>query len=180
MQQYYVSWCLLKNTFTNKICNMKKYIIKTLLGFILIACGSSCKKDTIPDPPIVLPKEVSGKWVWIATYINGPLGPNNPYTPSNTGTTEKLEYTSAKEWKRFYNNAVADSGTFNLEHGTYTNPSNTKFIYDQINYFRNGSVLDADWYEIHNDTLIINPGFRDYFTSYNMPYVGGSKRFVKQ
>ncbi len=159
---------------------MKKYISKILFGFILISFGNSCKKNPIIEPKEISPKDVTGKWIWIATYINGPLGPNNPYTPSNTNTSESLEFSLVKNWKRYYNNSLADSGTFILEHGTYTNPSNAKFVYDQINYYKNGSVLDADWYEIHNDTLIINPGFRDYFTSYNMPYVGGSKRFIKQ
>ena len=159
---------------------MKKYTINFFASLLLVSLVTSCKKNTPDEPVIIQPKEVTGKWIWIATYINGPLGPNNPYTPVNSGNTEKLEFSSNKEWKRFFNNLVADSGTFNLEHGKYTNPSNTTFIYDQINYFRNGSILDADWYKIQNDTLIINPGFRDYFTSYNMPYVGGSKRFIKQ
>jgi hypothetical protein len=167
------------NTNTPKLYNMRYYKNCLYLALILIITGS-CKKDKIIEPSVILPKEVTGDWVWISTYLNGPLGPNNPYTPLNTGNTEKLVFNSNKEWKRFFNSLIADSGTFNLEHGRYINPSNTTFIYDQINYFRNGNVLDADWYEIHNDTLLINPGYRGYFTSYNMPYVGGSKRFIKQ
>lgn len=159
---------------------MKKYINNFLTCVLLVSLVISCKKNTPVEPVIIKPKEVTGKWIWIATFINGPLGPNNPYTPLNSGNTEKLEFNPNMQWKRFFNNVVADSGTFNLEHGEYTNPSNTTFIYDQINYFRNGSILDADWYKIQNDTFIINPGFRDYFTSYNMPYIGGSKRFIKQ
>lgn len=159
---------------------MKKYIIVILISIFFISILNSCKKCILEETVIVTPKDLTGKWKWIATYINGPLGPNNPYTPSNTNTSESLDFSLVKNWKRYYNNNLADSGTFILEHGTYINPSNAKFFYDQINYYKNGSILDADWYEIHNDTLIIDPGFRDYFTSYNMPYVGGSKRFIKQ
>ena len=132
--------------------------ISILVAFVLITIGISYKKENIAKPAIVLPIEVSGTWIWVATFINGPLGSHNPFAPANSGNKEKLVFTSTKEWKRLYNGSVANSGTFNLVHGTFINLSNSTFIYDQLNYFRNGSVLDADWYEIHNDTLIIDPG----------------------
>jgi len=137
---------------------MNKFLTSLSIISLLVTVFISCNKEQIKVQPPVLPTEVSGKWIWFATYLNGPLSPNNPYTPNNTGNTEKLEYLNST-WKKIFNNGVTDSGTYNLEHGKYVNPSNAIFNYDQINYFKNGSVLDADWYEIHNDTLIITDKF---------------------
>ena len=160
---------------------MKKVFIPSLVIFLFLLLITSCKKDK--TTPEVKPVEVTGKWVWIFSALDYPdpqTGGPVKLTPSNTGTTESLEFTSTRTWKKILNNLPYDSGTYYLEHGKYVNPSNTEYIYDRLNYNRNGSILGADWYEIHGDTLIFNPGFAGSYTSLNVPYIGGSVWFLKQ
>lgn len=127
---------------------------------LVIITFSACKKPkriTIPEDNT--PKSVTGKWRWLFTVLNYPdpaTGGPAKLTPLNTGETQGMEFFNENQWKKILNNAIIDSGTYYLEHGTYVNPSNSKYVYDQLNYNRNGSILGADWYEIHRDTLIFN------------------------
>ena len=154
-------------------------LIITSITFFTILASTSCKKDK--TPVVIQPVSVTAKWRWICTYIDIPLSSTNPLTPATTGTTEGMEYTAENNWRKLYNDIVIDSGTFSLSHNTYTNPSNTVFNYDQIAYNRNNAYFGADYYEIRGgDTLVFAPYLRDYWTSLNVSYVGGTKWFVRQ
>ncbi len=159
---------------------MKKFTYAFLVSLSLTIVVTSCTKNKINEPVIKNFKEVKGKWRWIYTYIDLPLSYSNPITPANSGATESMEYTIANNWRKVFNNIVVDSGTFSLEHNIYTSPSNEVFRYDQISYKRNNAYLGEDYYRMQNDTLVFDPGIRNFWTSLNVRNVGGTKWFVKE
>jgi hypothetical protein len=161
---------------------MKQNIIKIIFSFSFLFIFISCKKHCV-ETDVINPKDVTGKWIWIFTVLDYPdpsTGGPAKITPGNSGNTESMEFTIKTNWKKVLNTITIDTGTYSLERLQYINPSNSVYNYDQLNYNRNGSLLGADYYEIHGDTLIFNPGFRGFFSSLNVPYVGGSKWFLKQ
>jgi hypothetical protein len=71
--------------------------------------------------------------------------------------------------------------TYSTGYGSYTNyVGGTTFKYDSVSYFRNGSNLGSDYYEIlSNDTLVFGAGIAGRFSSYSLPN-NGSMWFIKQ
>lgn len=162
---------------------MKKYIINSFVCLLLISLIISCKKNIPEEPVIIKPKDVTGKWRWVFTALDYPdpqTGGPAKITPLNSGNTESMEFSLNTQWKKIFNNVTIDSGTYTLEYLKYITPSNVTYNYNQINYNRNNSILGADYYEIHNDTLVFNPALRGFYSSLNVPNIGGSKWFVKQ
>lgn len=159
---------------------MKNTPIGTLSCIILLSALLSCKKN---EAIITKPVEVNGKWNWIFTtlvYPDPQTGSSFKQTPLNSGNTESMEFEFNKVWRRKVNTIVVDSGTYTLEHLQYISSTNIVYNYDKLNYFRNGSILGEDYYEMRKDTLVFNPTLRGFYTSLNVPVGSGSKYFLKQ
>lgn len=149
-------------------------ILLKYIFFVIIFSLVSCKKNSINPLPIAF------HWKWIKTYNDAPLSSTNPITPLNSGIQELLIFNSDNTWSDIKNNNLIDSGTYIIGHGVFTNLSNVKFEFDSIQYYRNGTQVlgGVDYYQVSNDTLIINPFLNSKYISYMLPY-GGSKYFVK-
>jgi hypothetical protein len=153
---------------------MKPFLFLFIAYLFLI----SCKKDKITQPISLV-----GSWNWFATYAVYPLGPTNPQTPANSGSVEQMMFNTNKTWKKIQNNLSIDSGTYSLGHADYTAYA-SKYVYDSIVYYKNGSSVGWDCYKISHDTLTAYPGYIRpdgdiRFSSYSLPS-NGSKWWVKQ
>lgn len=156
---------------------MKTIVYFILSTILLLTVIISCKEE----PFIISPKDITGQWKWIKTYKVYPLSDTNPLTPQNTGIQEILVFIDNHTWFKTQNNIKTDSGTYLLGHGSYTPYIGAEtFIYDSISYFRNNiKVVDGDYYDIYNDTLVISPYYGGRFTSYSLPS-NGSKYLIRQ
>ena len=149
-----------------------KPLFSTVIIFLLlyILIGSSCTKSNSPVTPV----NVVGKWKWVATYFDYPLGPSNPSTPGNSGILEYIIFNNDATWKKIQNNVTVDSGTFSTGHGSYQPfPSATKYVYDSVKYFNSLQGNTWDYYSRSNDTLTFSGGFAGIYGT-------GSKMFIKQ
>jgi hypothetical protein len=148
--------------------------MKRALGFsvLFLYLLVSCQKDEIIINP---PEELLGSWEWLFTYMGWAPGPMNPLTPQNTGNTERIEFKNDFSWKSYINDIPVDSGTFRTGHGIYSPSEITTYVYDSIQYFRNGKMVKGmvDYYESENDTLIFAGFFRGLYGS-------GSRYYVKE
>jgi hypothetical protein len=157
--------------------------MKTKFPSLFLFCISilvsfySCDKDPIP----LYSKDIVGQWQWIKTMRVIPQSATNPETPQNTGIEELLTFNSNNTWFKIQNKALVDSGTYSLGHGTFTNPSNTVFVYDSICYYQNKVKVESgfDFYEIHHDTLLFCSGFADRWWAYTLPFAG-TKRWIRK
>ena len=120
---------------------MKQLLISLLVVAVLI---QGCKKkDSEPDSLI-------GTWAWGATYIDAPLGPNNPQTPANTATKQKLNF-NIKYWT-FVKDSLntVSGGNYNI--GFFKNIDGRKI--NSIHYFNSINLTDSTtYYSINKDTL---------------------------
>jgi hypothetical protein len=157
-----------------KIIKMKK----VLCILLTVTTVLSCKKEKVEDD-----SNVVGKWNWVFYYLTYPnpngTGPTK-ITPADAGFTESLEFTNEKNWFKTQDNIRIDSGTYTVEQKEYTNLSNTTYKYNQLTYYRNNSILGADYFKSKGDTLILNPSYAGYFLSQNVAFTGGVKYYKKK
>ena len=141
-----------------------------IILFSYILFGSSCTKSNSP----VIPESIVGKWKWVSTYFDYPLGPSNPSTPANSGIQEYVVFNADATWKKIQNNVTVDSGAFSTGHGSYQPyPTNTKYVYDSVKYYKSLQGSSWDYYSISKDTLTFSGGFAGLIGS-------DSKMFIKQ
>ena len=123
-------------------------------GTSIISTDSSTSVIGVDSTSIV------GKWKWVGTWLVIPLSETNPATPENTGVEKQLVLNTDFTWYNAQNNALIDSGSYSLGHGSYTSPAGDySHTYNSINYYRNGIYVRTDYYEIHNDTLMFDGHF---------------------
>ncbi len=146
-----------------------------LLLFLLLII-SSCKKTEFSSPG-----QLVGKWVWAATWYDIAPGTTNPLTPMNSDKYEYIELNPDYSFKHiWYAPTIEDmpsvSGKFSVGHGNYA-PSGggNTYSYDSIVFYSGGihSQKYAEYFKIHNDTLIFSSGFRGVAGS-------GSRIYVKE
>ncbi len=118
--------------------------------FVVVLFTQSCKKkDAEPDSLI-------GSWSWVATYIDAPLGTNNPQTPLNTDTTQKL-YFNIKYWT-FVKDSLNTVSGGNYNTGYVKNLDGRKI--NSIHYFNSINLTDSTaYYSINKDTLTFSNDF---------------------
>jgi hypothetical protein len=136
----------------------------------------ACHKDPMPT---ITPKSIVGKWKWISTWKGIPPSETNPLTPKNTGIEELLVFNADNTWYKTENLIKVDSGNITTGHRVYINPSNSRFEYDSICYYRNGNrITIGDYYEIDHDTLLFCSYSAGRWFSYTLQH-SGTKRWVK-
>ncbi len=149
----------------------RKYILLILFSVIN---SFSCKKNNESTPP----QDITGTWKLLKTYCDCPTP---PVFADSIGLIDIVNFRTNKIWSRVQNNVTVDSGTYSTGHNVYT-PYVGAFTYkyDSVSYFKNGSNVGSDYYEIlSNDTLVFGAGIAGRYTSYSLPN-NGSMWFVKQ
>ena len=143
------------------------------LIFLLLVV-SSCKKTGLSTN-----ESLVGKWNWVYTWQDAPEGPDNPYTPLNTGVGELLILNSDFTWSKHLSGqtiyAGIMKGTYSVGHGKYTPYKGADpYIYDSIIYYMDdvNPPISVDYFKVLSDTLIFSSGFRGMAG-------GGSKTYVK-
>ena len=156
---------------------MKKLTLLLLATCFCIIAITSCKKNAA-----ITAQSPVGNWKWIYTYYDNQLSDSNPSTPRNTGNEERLTFNADNTFKHLKNNVTIDSGTYSYGHGIYVNDFSRRFEYDSVKYYHNGLPIvgGVDYYMFYTDTIVFNPGLANKWLSYNEPYFGGSKWWVKK
>ncbi len=127
------------------IVERRFHVTLLMILFLSITIFMSCKKSNI-SPPILV-----GSWNWISTFNDGAPGPLNPLTPSNSGITQSLTFTSAN-WVLTKNSLVVS--------GTYTTSIAKNSLGENINRIgyrnMNNPTDSITYYSIARDTLIFS------------------------